>query len=177
MDDTLSCPLNQVCSDDPSIAPEAGATLTRLVSTEMRERFKAHLITANVVDAGYASIRMNGTVDTPRTLARRLGETIGADLIIIGVVWRYSEKEPLEGLPETPASVAFALYLVEVKSGRSLWRGIYNATQAFATQNILNIAEQLKMGPRWLTAAQLASHGVKEALNTFPKRIKPVADH
>lgn len=174
MDDTLSCPLDQVCSDDPSIAAEAGATLTRLVLTALKKRFRTHLVQPEVVDAGFAGIRIRGALDTPRTLARQLGRSISADLMIIGVVWRYRHRDPMEGVPKIPASVAFAIYLVDVQTGRRLWRGIYNGTQAFATQNILNISKQLKMGARWLTAAELAELGVREALSSFPERITPV---
>jgi hypothetical protein len=173
MDDTLSCPLNQICSDDPSIAPEAGMALTRLVQEAMAQRFGNRLVPSDEIDAGYTALRINSAQDTPRTLARQLGQAVSADLMVIGAVWRFRERDPLEGVPDIPASVAFALYLVEVETGRQLWRGLFNGTQEFATQNIFNLSKQLKMGTRWLSAAELARHGVKEALSTFPKRIMP----
>lgn len=177
MDDTLSCPLDQICTDDPSIAPEAGTTLTRLVAAAMQKRFATGLIKADVVNAGYADILINGAKDTPRSLARQLGQTLSADLMILGVVWRYRHRDPPEGPPKTPASVAFAIYLVEVETGRRIWRGIYSGTQTVATQNILTMSKQIKMGVRWLSAAELARHGIGEALDTFPSGIKPLTDN
>lgn len=173
MDDTLSCPLDQVCSDDPTIAPEAGMTLTRLVQAAMDQRFSTHLVLSDEVDLGYTGLRLNNAQDTPRSLAQQLGQAVSADLMVIGAVWRYRERDPVEGVPDIPASVAFAIYLVEVETGRRLWRGLYNGTQKFATQNILNLSKQLKMGTRWLSAAELARHGVREAMDTFPGRIRP----
>lgn len=176
MDDTLSCPLDQICTDDPSIAPEAGTTLTRLVQAAMHKRFTTHLINRSEVNAGYANILINGAKDTPRSLARQLGQALSADLMLMGVVWRYRHREPPEGPPENPASVAFAIYLVEVETGRRLWRGIYNGTQSVASQNIFNLSKQLKMGVRWLSAAELALHGVGEALETFPNGVAPLTN-
>ena len=173
MDDTLSCPLNQICKDDPTIAPEAGVTLTRILHGAMAARFQNHIVQPGEVRLGYGSLKLNNAKDTPRTLARQLGRAVSADIVVIGAVWRYRERAPLEGIPDMPASVAFAVYLVEAETGRRLWRGIYDGTQKYATQNIFNLSKQLKMGNRWLKASELARHGVEEALNGFPDHIKP----
>jgi hypothetical protein len=68
-------------------------------------------------------------LDTPRKQAVRLGETLDADIVVVGTIWRFRQKGALEDVPDSPASVGFALYLVDVKSGMRLWRGSFDGSQ------------------------------------------------
>lgn len=44
MDQTLSCPIGEICLDDPNIMPHAGRTLTRLVDQQLRSRFGRQVV-------------------------------------------------------------------------------------------------------------------------------------
>lgn len=173
MDNTLSCPINEICVDDPTIAPQAGEMMTRLVQAKLRSRFGQNVVSLDEVYAAHTGIRLDSDTDTPRTLARKMGRATSADLVIVGTVWRYRQPGAIEGLPDMPASVAFAVYLVDVETGRRLWRGFYDGTQDIATNNLFNVSKRLKMGTRWLSADALARHGVDEALNPLSGRIHP----
>jgi hypothetical protein len=174
MDDTLSCTISQICVDDPAIGAEAGPMLTRLVQSSLKNRFGPNVVSMDAVQAAYASLRLDDTKETARSLAQRLGRMLGADLMVVGTVWRYRDRGAIEGFPEKPASVAFALYLVEPRSGRRLWRSIFDETQEYALKNMFKFADRIKMGLKWLSSDELARYGVKETLNAFPDYVIPI---
>ena len=77
MDQTLSCPIGQICQDDPSILPQAGITLTRLVNQQLRGRFGEQVIPRIEVQAAEMEIKLNQEKDTPLTLAEKLAAVVG----------------------------------------------------------------------------------------------------
>jgi hypothetical protein len=168
VDNTLSCPIGQICMDDPTILPHAGQSLTRLVYQQLRMRFNDHVLPLTTVEDAYPQLAMDDHTDTPRSLSRNMGALLKADLIVIGTVWRYRDRGAIEGLPDSPASVAFAIYLIEAESGRQLWRGIFDGTQETVLGDLFKAKERLKMGLKWLTADELARHGVREVMKSFP---------
>lgn len=168
MDKTLSCPVGQLCLGTPGIEPGAGRAVTRMVYDELRLRFGDQIVSLDDSRSAYAEAAMNEDADTARVLARRLGRRLNADYVVIGTIWRYRDRGAVPGMPESPASVAFALYLVEVDTGRRVWRAIYDETQRPATDHLLQARKYLKMGFRWLSAKELARHGVKQVLEGFP---------
>ena len=177
LDDTLSCTISQICVDDPAIGAQAGPMLTRLVQSVLRSRFGANIVASEDVQAAYADVRLNESRDTPRTLAKRLGKMLNADLMMVGTVWRYRDRGAIEGFPEKPASVAFALYLVESGSGRQLWRRIFDETQEYALKDMSKFTRRIKMGMKWLSSDQLALYGVKLTLEAFPEYVIPIIEN
>jgi hypothetical protein len=173
VDNTLSCPIGQICMDDPTILPEAGRSLTRLIQQQLQLRFDDHVLPMATVRDDYSQLALNGQKDTPRTLSRKMGRLVNADLIVIGTVWRYRERGAIEGVPDSPASVAFAIYLIDTATGRQLWRGIYDGTQETVLGNLFKAKERLKMGLKWLSADELARHGVDEVMESFPDWVLP----
>lgn len=175
LDDTLSCKISEICDDDPNINPDAGPMMTRLIQSTLFHRFGNNVVSLEAVQAAYTELRLDNTRDTPRTLSRRLGKSLSADLVIVGTVWRYRDKGAIEGLPDIPSSVAFALYLVDPESGRSIWRSVFDETQEFALKDMSKFTDRIKMGMQWLTADQLARYGVKQALKAFPAYVIPLS--
>jgi hypothetical protein len=175
LDDTLSCPINQICAEEPTIQSNAGPMLMRLIHSVLKRRFGRHVVPLDQVETAYTGIRLDAAKDSPRTLALRMGQRLDADLMVIATVWRYRDRGAIEGFPDKPASVAFALYLVDPVSGRQFWRGVFDEAQEFALQDIGKFADRIKMGLKWLSADELAHHGVKVVLGMFPVNIKPLS--
>jgi hypothetical protein len=176
LDDTLSCNISEICVDDPNISATAGSMLTRLIHSTLINRFGPNVVPLEDAQTAYADLRLDDARDTPRTLSRRLGKSLSADLIVIGTVWRYRDKGAIEGFPEKPASVAFALYLVEPETGRRIWRGIFDETQEYALKDMSKFTDRIKMGFKWLSGDQLARYGVKQILSGFPSYVIPRVD-
>jgi hypothetical protein len=106
----------------------------------------------------------NQTMDTPRKRAVRLGEALDAQAVMVGTVWKYRERGALVDMPEGSASVGYALYLVDAKTGIRFWRGTFDGTQKALTQDVLGGLKHLEIRLRWLSAEELARYGVKPLL-------------
>ncbi len=185
MDDTLLCPIGEICAHDPSILPQAGPALTRLVDQQLRRHFNRPVATQAAVRSAEAQMTLNLEKDTPVSLVRQLGQLLEVDMVVVGSVWRYRERGAVEGVPddewryrerttvrgvpESGASVAFAIYFVDVATGEPLWRGIYDATQQTVLEDLFQAGKQVRMGLRWLNADELAAHGVQEVFRRLPQ--------
>jgi len=173
MDQTLSCPIGLICKDDPSILPNAGMTLTRLVDEQMRLRFGQQVVNRSDVQNAEMELKLDQSQDTPRSLAEKLGRLLDVEVVVLGTVWRYRDRKGDSELPQDLASVAFAIYLIEAETGRMLWRGLFDATQQDLFKDLFQAKKQIKMGLKWLSANELAAYGVKEVFSKFPPNILP----
>lgn len=173
MDHTLSCPIDQLCTEDPALPPRTGNIMTSLVNDQVRNRFGQRVVPLAKVQAAVARIRLKDVHVTPRALALKLRKALNVELVMVGTVWRYRERGAILGVPDSPASLAFALYLVDARSGLQLWRGLFDGTQQTVLSNLLYAKKQLKMGLTWLSADELAQHGVQEVFEQFPANLQP----
>lgn len=175
LDDTLICKISDICVDDPNINANAGAMLTRLIRSALFHRFGDTVVPMDEAQKAFDSLHIDKARDTPRTVSKRLGQLLSADLVVVGTVWRYRDRGSMEGVPDIPSAVAFALYLVEPQTGRRIWRKIFDEAQAYAYQDVSKFKDRIKMGMQWLTADQLARYGVKKALSGFPSYVIPLS--
>ena len=176
LDETLSCKISEICIDDPAINPGAGSMMTRLVYSTLLERFGRNVVAWEEVQSAYTALRMDNDRETPRTIIKRLGKMLSADLMVVGTLWRYRDKGAIQGFPEKPSSVAFALYLVDPDTGRRIWRGIFDETQEYALKDMSKFTDRIKLGLKWLTADELARYGVKKTLGDFPAFVIPLVN-
>ncbi|MDY6989175.1 MAG: hypothetical protein SWQ30_14080 [Thermodesulfobacteriota bacterium] len=103
-----------------------------------------------------------------RSLLIQMGESLGADAVISGTIYRFRERAGTSLSVKTPASVAFAMELIRVSDGRTLWGRAFDETQRSLDENLLNLGSFLKRGGEWLTAEELAAAGFKEVMASFP---------
>jgi hypothetical protein len=164
----LNCPLCQLNYDPALVRPGCDKTLTQYAQEALERRHEEMTIPLNQVVAEYTRISINETKDTPLMISRELGKRINADYIFLGTVWRYIERKGSPLAIESPASVAFAVYLVEVTSGQLLWTETFSETQVSLSENVLQAKEFFDRGGRWLAADELARFGMKEVFKRFP---------
>jgi nucleotide-binding universal stress UspA family protein len=164
----LSQPLKQLNIDADNLAEGADQVMTRLVNDVLQIRFADQMVSMKEAAAVYADVIRDRTLDTPRKLAKKFGENLQADLVVVGTIWRFREKGTLTETPDSPASVAFSVYLMEVAGGKRLWRNAFDGTQKTLSEDVLGGLKQIKMGLRWLSVNELARYGVKSVLRTFP---------
>jgi hypothetical protein len=164
----LSQPLPQMLADNYNVKETAGQVMTRLVHETLSARFRDKMVSAETVTEAFVEISRDQAIDTPRKLAMKLGEVIGADLVVVGTLWRFREKGVEAETLERSASIAFAVYLVDVSTGKRLWRGAFDGTQKALTEDVLGGLKTIKMGIRWLSANELARYGVKQVFRKFP---------
>ena len=167
-DRTLNCRLDQLCFNADNLQSKADEILTRFMWNAMEKRFNDRLIPLDDAIAVYKELIINRNIDTPRSLAIKLGKELRVEHIILGVVWRYRDRVGTAMAVSKPASVAFAVYLLDVETREKLWKRVFDQTQQSLSENILNAPDFFKHGAKWLTASELARLGVEKIEKRLP---------
>lgn len=157
----LSKPISQLSVDARGLPEAVDRIMNRIVNQALKVRFQARMVSPDRVADSYQALLTDQELDTPRKRAVKLGQELEANLVMVGTVWRFREKGAIDGAPDNPASVGFALYLVDVETGARLWHGSFDGTQKTLSQDVLGGLKQLNMGLRWLSAEELAQYGLK----------------
>lgn len=165
---TLNCNLCQLAFNPASVAIGAEMTLTRYVQEAATSRHGEKVAPQAEVMRAYEGLGIDEARDTPMSLTKQVGEKVGANLMILGTVWRYRERIGGPAGSTHPASVAFDLYLIDVPSGELLWLGNFDETQRALSENIWDVGAFFKRGAKWLTANELARYGVREVFKELP---------
>ena len=166
--ETLICPICELSFKSENIKDGADRAITSYVQESLERRYRDKVIAFDEVSRVYQEIPRDDTKDTPRSLAQKVGEALGADFMIAGTVWRYREriKEPMG--PGMGASVAFDMYLIEVSGAKTVWKKRFDETQRPLTEDIRGAKVLVKKGARWLSADELARYRVEEVFKRFP---------
>ncbi|MDY6856086.1 MAG: hypothetical protein SWO11_15550 [Thermodesulfobacteriota bacterium] len=167
-DKTLTCRLDQLCFDSDILEGKADEILTRLLSNKLKESFAVRLILLDEITDTYKEMDIDIEVETPRSLALKLGKQLGATHMILGVVWRYTDRVGTAVAVNRPASVAFAVYLLDVETKEKLWKGVFDRTQQPLSENILDAPDFFRHGAKWLSASELARFGVGKVVKSLP---------
>jgi hypothetical protein len=168
-DQTLACSLAQICRTDPNIKQDAEHFVTSLAFAWLEKRFdEDRLISLDRAASTFRGLQVDPEEDTPRSLAVSLGKTLGADLVLVGTVWRFRERGAISGIPDSPAAVSFAVYLVDVHTGQRKWRGVYDVAQSQVTDDLLTARQHARLGIGWLSVEELAKQGVEQVFKKFP---------
>jgi TolB-like protein len=99
--------------------------------------------------------------------ALKVGQSTGADGVLYGSVERYVERIGMGYAADKPASVAFSLKLVDMKSGQVVWTARFSKTQQPLANNIFNLPTFLQNKGQWVQASELANDGVTQAINNL----------
>jgi hypothetical protein len=164
----LYCTMDNLCFNIKEVRGNADELLTGYLQDALKPRYGEALIPLQIVRPAYSALPKNPPTDTPQSLAVALGKKLQADHVMVGTVWRYQQLVGSAEAADKPASVAFALYLLNVETGNPVWDASYEKTQQPLSQNVLNIKEFLNMGARWLSAEELARYGMKQILGEVP---------
>lgn len=151
-----------------NISSHAAQMISRHVQEVLMEHHGGRVIEFRKSAAVYEEMNKDETVDTPRSLARKLGKELGVSHIMIGTVWRYQERIGGSYGVERPASVAFAVYLVDVANGKLLWTESFEEKQRSLSENILETPTFLKRRGRWLSAMELTESGITQIFERYP---------
>ncbi|MBW1742336.1 MAG: hypothetical protein JRJ47_02745 [Deltaproteobacteria bacterium] len=119
--------------------------------------------------AGVRAQILSETVDIPeRDLLLQMGKKLGADAVVSGKIFRFQQRVGTSYSVETPASVAFSMYLLRVVDGDMIWAGNFDETQQPLSENLLHISKWAKRGGRFLTSEELAHSGLTKVMAAFP---------
>lgn len=166
LEKTLDCQLRGLCDIEEEIFSKSEETVTVLVQAELRRKFGDKVIPLVKVREAYGAFLKEAT-DTPRQIAVRLGQSLGVDHIMVGLVWRYQERVGSALAATDPASVAFSLFMLKVATQKLVWKGSFDKTQTSLSENLLDTPMFLKKGLKWLTAEELSSYGIEKIIQNL----------
>ena len=166
--DTLDCPLSQLYFNPERLSRDSDRSLTRYVHEALQKRHGDKVTSLENALEAYGKISKDEPKDTLRTLAVKLGEALESNVMVGGTVWRFEDRSGSAVGSFSPASVAFVVYLIDVASGKILWKGNFNETQRSLSENVLDTWAFFKKGAKWLSADELARYGVREVFKKFP---------
>jgi hypothetical protein len=166
--ESVTCPLCELYFVSENIKDGAERALTGYVQNALERRHRGKVIALDEVSRVYQEIPRDNAKDTPWSLAQKAGEALGADLMIVGTLWRYRDRVRDPMGPGRGASVAFDVYLIEVPGGKTLWKARFDETQRPLTEDIRAGRVLLKKGVKWLSADELARYGVEEVFKKSP---------
>ena len=103
-------------------------------------------------------------------LALEVGRKLGVSAVVTGSVMRFEEKVGTKLAVEKPASVSFSVALIDVKSGRMVWKAKFEKTQQALFDNVLDYQTFFKGGMVWQKAEKLSAIGAQSAVKLMPIR-------
>ena len=134
----------------------------------MRDLKEVQIIPLEKVTSVYHRVAAEALKKPLLAVLKKAGAELKADVIVVGYVYRYTERVGYDFSAEHPASVAFEIHLLNVKDGSTIWRGVFDKTQKSLMEDVYQASSFFKGGGKWLTASQLAKQGIDEIFKTFP---------
>jgi len=164
----LDSPASRLCFDYENISSNAVQIMSRHVQEALIDHHGTRVVGFRESTEVYEQMGKDETRDTPRFLAQKLGKELNASHIMIGTVWRYRERIGGSYGVERPASVAFAVYLIDVANGKLLWTETFQEAQRSLSENLLAAPTFLKRRGRWLSAMELTEQGIEGIFARYP---------
>ena len=149
----------------PAPSPQAAEKMTELLYRKLNAREGLAVVSPDRVRAVMGTIRPDSL--TPSAI-KEIGKKLDVSAVLTGEVNVYKERRgSAVGLerPQDAAEVGFAVNLISVKDGATLWTGQYYERQRPATEDLTGFLER---GPRYLTVEQLADSAADHVLRKFP---------
>jgi len=159
---------DQIAAEEGDKKVTGEKVLTDLMNEALLKRLSQQLVPQDVVQNEFMNLAIDSMSDTPLAIAVRLGKTLQADYVVVGIVWGYKDRIGSKMAAEEPASVSFSIFLVDVAAAQRIWREKYTKTQQSLSDNLLQAPEFFKQGGKWLSAKDLARYGIKKVLASFP---------
>ena len=166
---TLTCSMCGAVFVTGPIAKGDDDVMTEILLTYLRSESAYSVIPPEAVK-GVQSKIFAKSFDVPRRdLLLEMGRRLNADAVVGGTLFRFRQRVGGRYSAETPASVAFSLYLIRMADGRVVWDGNFDETQQALSENLFKISSFFKRGGTWLSAEELARNGLEEVMETFPE--------
>ncbi len=134
------------------------------------ERDDYSLIPPTKVGTAAMSLEMSNPklIERPKEFYAKVGKQLGADLLVVGYLYRWRERKGEAYGVRRAASVAFSLSLVSIPDGAVLWGGKFDKTQRSLAENLLDLITFLKGKGRWMSARELALMGLERVVKEIP---------
>jgi hypothetical protein len=105
-----------------------------------------------------------------RQAAMQAGQQVGVDGVLIGCVFRFSERVGETFAADRPASAAFDLALVRVSDGAVIWKNTFDESQRAVSEDLIEASQYMSRGVRWFSVREWGDYGLEQLLKRFPWR-------
>jgi hypothetical protein len=162
----------------PLEAPAPGSTVADGASESLTAELQAKM----ALEAGWQMVPESDIADAMQKLpptttadikqnADELGKKVAADAVLFGEIETYQERVGSDYAAASPASVAFTLHLLDLKSGQVIWSAKFEKSQKALTENVFNLAAFIQNSGRWVRAHEIAAEGVDQAVENLHKKL------
>ena len=139
--------------------PEPPAdTVTRAVRKAMEHFQDWQLVDDLTIGEAFRQLYGETRAPTPDE-ARAVGKVLRVDAVLRGQVETFSDRIGSELAAKRPAHVAFAVELLRLPQGESVWQAEYDEQQQSLSENLWNLPGFVRAGGTWVRAAELAGIG------------------
>ncbi len=165
---TVICPICGTGNSGGKILKGSENIVEEIFVDKLHELKGLELIPSDKVQDVYKIITSESLKEPLVNVFKKVGKELEADVVIVGYVYRYIEREGNKYSVEHPASVFFEIHLINTIDGRIIWKGIFDRTQKSLMEDVFQISSFFKAGGIWMTARQLTEQGMNKIFETFP---------
>lgn len=165
---TVICPLCGIGYSSGKILKGSEKIVEEAFVDKLHELKEVELISPDKVQSVYKRIASESLKEPLLNILKKVGRELGADVLAVGYVYRYTERVGYEYSSEHPASVSFEIHLIKTIDGSIIWRGFFDKTQKSLMEDVFQISSFVKGGGKWMTARQLTEQGMSNIFKTFP---------
>ena len=97
-----------------------------------------------------------------------IGERTQCNNVLMPTLNKFKQRQGSGYAADEPASAAFELRLMEADSGKTLWNGAFNETQASLFDNLFAFGKARSRGFKWITVEELVAQAVEEKIKGCP---------
>jgi len=151
------------------IEQSAKSLLTRLLISRISNIESYQLLPPEQAEGILSSIyEEDAKGQDERHKIMQIGRQIGADVVLVGYIYRFKDRVGGKYAVDTPASVAFDLNMISTHDGALIWSGHFDETQQSLNENLFLLSDFLKRGGVWVTAEQMAAAGLDDLVMNMP---------
>jgi hypothetical protein len=165
---TIICPLCGIGSSSGKILEGSEKIVEEIFVDKLHELKDMKLISPDKVQGVHKRIASESLKEPLLNILKKVGHELGADVLAVGYVYRYTEREGYNYSVKHPASVAFEIHLIKTIDGSIIWRGFLDKTQKSLMEDVFQMSSFFKGGGKWMTARQLTEQGMNKIFETFP---------
>ena len=165
---TVICPLSGTSYPSGKILEGSEKIVEEVFVDKLHELNEIELIPSEKVQGVYKRIASESLKEPVLDILRKVGRELGTDVLAVGYVYRYTEREGYSYSAKHPASVFFEIHLIKTIDGSIIWRGFFDKTQKSLMEDVFQISSFFKGGGKWMTARQLTEQGMNKIFETFP---------
>lgn len=146
-------------------SPAGASFLTRELMSLLNSRQGVTVLPVSQAEGEWDRLLAErATSGAEHQMVLEVGRRMGAELVMVGHLYRFREREGSSFAVSSPASVAFGLHLLNVADGRTLWSGHFDETQVSLSENAFQIGKFFERGASWITAEEMAASALKDMI-------------